>query len=227
MEDLVRNHLSAPKEKLEVLVEKSLSGALEDFVDKSMISAISETTAEVLEEKQALLLNRKNNDVGDDASQTNDRNNDDAESTASNHEKHLKTSSVKPNSRNGGKARAKENKRKLNIDEDLDFSGDDEPRVSSRKQTKSSRKSSGKKAASAQEFSDDEIEDDDEVDEITFVRTSRSTRNTTSTKKKPPVRRARTSVKRKFDDSDSDDDFDDALPSGWGSAATRSQRSQY
>lgn len=56
MEDLVREQLAVPESKLKILVEKNLSEALEDYVDKSVAAAIADVAADLLDQTQKKLI---------------------------------------------------------------------------------------------------------------------------------------------------------------------------
>lgn len=59
MEDLVRNFLDAPNQKLKLLEEKGLSAAMEAFVEKSTTAAIPEAAKLQLKKKQQTLIKDK------------------------------------------------------------------------------------------------------------------------------------------------------------------------
>lgn len=240
MEDLVRRHLDQPKEKLDVLEEKNLSEALEEYVDKSKgIAAIQETTAEILDTKQKLLLNnnRKGNskhDVAGDDSGINTTNDDDDVMDIGDEDETPRPSAKRrkpppppdsddesPPPRKAApkrKAPAKQTKK-----QSLDFSSeddDDAPPARRRTAARPSRRAATKKTAVMDEPSDiEEIVDDS--DESVYEKPSRSTRKPAPKKPAPPRKK-----KRRFDDSDSDDDLG-GLSADWGTANTKSQSSQY
>jgi double-strand break repair protein MRE11 len=56
MEDLVREHLTAPEGKLQLLGENDLSEALEEYVDKSMTAAIPDIAVDLLDKTQKTLI---------------------------------------------------------------------------------------------------------------------------------------------------------------------------
>jgi double-strand break repair protein MRE11 len=58
MEDLVKELLGAPEQKLRLLVEKNLSLAMEEFVEKSLAQSIPDAALEMLEGKQKKLIER-------------------------------------------------------------------------------------------------------------------------------------------------------------------------
>jgi double-strand break repair protein MRE11 len=59
MEDLVREQLAVPESKLQLFVEKALSDALEDYVDKSVTVAIADTALDMLSKAQRELIVRR------------------------------------------------------------------------------------------------------------------------------------------------------------------------
>lgn len=65
MEDLVKELLGAPEQKLRLLSEPTLSIAMEEFVDKSMAQSIPDAAKEMLECKQKKLIDRGGAGKGD------------------------------------------------------------------------------------------------------------------------------------------------------------------
>jgi double-strand break repair protein MRE11 len=59
MEDLVNTHLEAPESKLLLLSEKVLGEALDEFVDKSLMSSLDDATDGMLVKRQKILVVRK------------------------------------------------------------------------------------------------------------------------------------------------------------------------
>lgn len=66
IEDLVRDHLEAPDRRLQLLNEKGLSTALEEFVEKSATASIVDAASDMLAKRQKTLIKRKEDDSFDD-----------------------------------------------------------------------------------------------------------------------------------------------------------------
>jgi double-strand break repair protein MRE11 len=65
MEDLVHEHLAMPDAKLKLLEEKSLSEAMEEYVEKSQTGAITEIAKETLKNKQKELTKKMKEKKGE------------------------------------------------------------------------------------------------------------------------------------------------------------------
>lgn len=62
VEDLVKNNLDKADKKLEILNEDKLTNFLDDYVSKELKEALNEGVAKMLDNKQKVLINRRNND---------------------------------------------------------------------------------------------------------------------------------------------------------------------
>jgi double-strand break repair protein MRE11 len=62
MEDLVKEILTAPEQKLHLLSEQALSLAMEEYVDKSLLQSIPDAAVEMLKTQQMRLINREGKD---------------------------------------------------------------------------------------------------------------------------------------------------------------------
>jgi len=66
MDDLVANFLQAPESQLQVLSRKKLGEALEEFVDKNVVSSVDDAADAMLQQKQRALLRRVGKEADDE-----------------------------------------------------------------------------------------------------------------------------------------------------------------
>lgn len=269
MEDLVREQLSVPDGKLQILGEKDLSEALEEFVDKSVTAAITDVATDMLTKTQKTLIKgRKGEEVvrkGSDVLEQTDL---------------LSGKMSQPSTRTAGRpAAAVLNESSFRGDEDddsdipqptalknpnssrvrrpvaLDLSDDDievakksAPSAKAKPAERPKRGATKRKVAYALGESDDDdvesdaIVDEDDGDFQSAVGPKAVVSKSRTKPKAAPKRKAATSTtartkaaskpprRNEFDDSDDDDQYlgeGAGLDADWGTANTRTQKSEW
>ena len=212
MEDLVSTILDLPGSKLELLQEKALGEALEEYVEKNNLQAISNASEYLLKKRQKKLISQK--DVADNAEDIKEailRESFGDPAAAS--EDPMETTS------NGTKSTTKSRSKKKFIssqedEEDMMNNDEEDEENMGNKRIRSSSSSSSRKAkapaASRRKHrpppSDDEDDDDDDV---VVVDEEEAIPKTTSRASRRGARKVNYSMDN--DDGDDDDDGSDAV----------------
>ena len=254
VEDLVHEFLAADQQKTQVLEERALSLALEDFVDKDLTSSIEDSTVKHLSKKQKKLCNEKDAflAVGTKDSRTVIQEELRSQSSSAkapsagtvsredNDEEENQSPPAINSSRAKGRSSTNKGTSRKRPAVDEDFDDDDEedappppPRRKAAPTSKAppsrSRRRATKKPVTYDLHSDDQA--DDLSEEVRSAEESDEEMVIVDepmvVQRKPRKRAVSRAPKRTFD-SDDDDRFDPNndldLDDDWGTAATRTQR---
>jgi len=227
IEDLVTENLVNNDKKLELLDEKTMSEALEQFVDKKNVRAITEAAGEILEQNQRILIERGTEGREDGKAAVDnptsvreflgamtDRKRADFELEREDKEAEAEEEKEKSRKKGGGgrKSPAARNKANSNDDQSMSESEEEERPTKRSRVATTSKKAVANKSRTKYNDSDD----DDDFDDPPPGKKR-------ATAKKATAKKATTNRSRRTNKSDSeiDDDFDDPPPSKKRATAKR------